>query len=80
MWFEESPAQRVSALRAKEASETGAKTLATACPFCLNMMSDALAAKPGGREMRVLDIAEVLVNDQRPLRNNGPASTVEGQG
>lgn len=63
MWFEESPSQRVSALRAKEASETGAVTLATACPFCLNMMSDAMAAKPGGREIKVRDIAEILAED-----------------
>lgn len=63
MWFEEPPGQRVSVLRAKEASASGAGTLATACPFCLNMMSDAMAAKPGGREIKVRDIAEILAED-----------------
>ncbi|HMP84264.1 MAG TPA: heterodisulfide reductase-related iron-sulfur binding cluster, partial [Verrucomicrobiota bacterium] len=67
MWFEEPPSQRVSAIRATEAVATGAATLATACPFCLNMMSDALAAKPGGREMKVRDIAEILAEDGAAL-------------
>ena len=43
MWFDELPEQRVSRLRAQEALSTGARTLATACPFCLNMMTDGMA-------------------------------------
>ncbi len=62
MWFEELPEQRVSKLRAEEAIATGAKTLATGCPFCLNMMSDGMASTPGGEAVKVLDIAEVLLN------------------
>lgn len=61
MWFEESPGQRVSHLRAQEAVGTGAEKLATGCPFCLNMMSDAVAATAGGERVRVLDIAELLL-------------------
>jgi len=64
MWFEEAPAQRVSRLRATEAAGTGAKTLATACPFCLNMMSDAIAATKGGETMKVLDVAEILLESR----------------
>lgn len=60
MWFEEIPEQRVSWIRAKEAINTGAKVLATACPFCLNMMSDAMASVKGGDQVRVMDIAELL--------------------
>jgi Fe-S oxidoreductase len=66
MWFDEPPEQRVSNLRAQEAIETGAKTLATGCPFCLNMMSDGMAGTPGGENLRVLDIAEVLLSRQTP--------------
>jgi Fe-S oxidoreductase/nitrate reductase gamma subunit len=61
MWFEEMPEQRVSRLRSAEAIATGATTLATACPFCLNMMSDGMAGTPGGDSVKVLDIAEVLL-------------------
>jgi len=64
MWFEEAPEQRVSGLRAKEAVATGAKTLATACPFCLNMMADGMAGTTGGEEVRVMDISELLLSRQ----------------
>jgi len=59
MWMEEDPKQRVSTQRAGEALATGAKTVATGCPFCLTMMSDGVAAN--GAEARVLDVAELLV-------------------
>jgi Fe-S oxidoreductase len=62
MWFDEPPAQRVSCLRAKEALATGARTLATACPFCLNMMTDGMAGTQGGEKAKVLDIAELLLS------------------
>jgi len=64
MWFEELPEQRVSRLRAEEAVATGAQTLATACPFCLNMMTDGMAGTAGGEEVKVLDIAELLLSRQ----------------
>ena len=66
MWFDESPAQRVSGLRAQEALATGARTLATACPFCLNMMTDGMAGTQGGENVKVLDIAELLLSRQTP--------------
>jgi Fe-S oxidoreductase len=64
MWFEEAPSQRVSVLRAQEAIATGARTLATACPFCLNMMTDGMAGTQGGENVKVLDIAELLLSRQ----------------
>ena len=64
MWFEEAPSQRVSVLRSQEAIATGAHTVATACPFCLNMMTDGMAGTPGGENVKVLDIAELLVSRQ----------------
>ena len=60
MWMEEDPKKRVSTARAKEALATGAKTVAVGCPFCLTMMTDGVAAN-GGEDVRVLDMAEVLV-------------------
>lgn len=70
MWMEEEPKQRVSTQRAGEALATGAKTVATGCPFCLTMMSDGVAANGG--EARVLDIAELLVER---LGLNPPAAS-----
>jgi Fe-S oxidoreductase/nitrate reductase gamma subunit len=66
MWFDESPAQRVSGLRAQEALATGARTLATACPFCLNMMTDGMAGTQGGEKVKVVDIAELLLTRRTP--------------
>jgi len=66
MWFDESPAQRVSCLRAQEALGTGARTLATACPFCLNMMTDGMAGTQGGEKVKVVDIAELLLSRRTP--------------
>jgi Fe-S oxidoreductase len=59
MWMEEDPKKRVSTVRAAEALATGAQTVAVACPFCLTMMSDGVAAQ--SESARVLDVAEILV-------------------
>jgi Fe-S oxidoreductase/nitrate reductase gamma subunit len=67
MWFDEAPEHRVSNIRATEAISTGAKTLATACPFCLNMMTDGMASTPGGESVKVMDISELLING-RPTK------------
>jgi len=68
MWCEERPDQRVSHLRAREVVASGARMLATACPFCLNMMTDGLAGTEDGQQVAVRDIAEILLEAQaRPL-------------
>ena len=59
MWMEEDPKKRVSTVRAKEALDTGAKTVAVGCPFCLTMMTDGVAAQTDSA--RVMDVAELLV-------------------
>jgi Fe-S oxidoreductase len=61
MWFEEPPGQRVSRLRAAEAIDTGAGVLATACPYCLNMMTDGITGVERGETIQVMDIAELLI-------------------
>jgi len=60
--FREEPAPRVNRLRAKEAAATGARVVATACPFCLSMMTDGVKAE-GGAEVK--DIAEILWDEIR---------------
>ena len=66
MWFDEAPSQRVSVLRSQEALATGARTLATACPFCLSTMTDGMAGTQGRENVKVLDIAELLLSRQTP--------------
>lgn len=60
MWMEETIGTRVNENRAAEAIETGAKTVATACPFCMTMMNDGIKAHKKENEVEVRDIAEIV--------------------
>jgi Fe-S oxidoreductase len=58
MWMEER-AGLINEERAREAAETGAETLAVACPFCTVMLDDGV--KANGSELRVADVSTLLV-------------------
>jgi Fe-S oxidoreductase len=47
--------------RTEQALETGASVIATACPFCMTMITDGLKYKNRENEIKNLDIAELLV-------------------
>jgi len=47
-------------VRAREAYETGADTLAVACPSCLTMLTDAVKAENLDGKLVVKDISQVL--------------------
>jgi len=50
--------------RTEEAIDTGAKTIAVGCPFCLTMMTDGIKNKEKESEINVLDLAELIAKDQ----------------
>lgn len=56
---EEEGTERVNTARSKQLTETGATVIATACPFCKRMLSDAAAED--GNTTEQLDIAELLM-------------------
>jgi Fe-S oxidoreductase len=60
-FIDEPPDKRVNQERAREALATGADVLAVGCPFCMTMMEDGINATKGNREMRVMDVAELLL-------------------
>lgn len=50
--------------RTEEALQTGAKTIAVGCPFCLTMMTDGVKNKDKGKDVQVMDLAELIARDQ----------------
>lgn len=60
MWMEETTGTRINQVRATEALATGAKTVATACPFCMTMMRDGIASQGQEQSVVVKDIAELV--------------------
>jgi Fe-S oxidoreductase len=46
--------------RTEDALKTGASVIATACPFCMTMLTDGLKYKNKEQEIRNLDIAEII--------------------
>jgi Fe-S oxidoreductase len=60
MWLEgTNPGTRLAQMRVKEALETGAEILATACPFCLLTLDEAVKHVKADDKIRVMDIAEI---------------------
>jgi Fe-S oxidoreductase len=60
-FVDEPPDKRVNQERASEFLASGADTLAVGCPFCLTMMEDGVNARKGERDVRVRDVAEILL-------------------
>lgn len=50
--------------RAEEALNTGATTIAVACPFCMTMITDGVKAKEKEQQVKVKDIAELIAEAQ----------------
>jgi Fe-S oxidoreductase len=57
MWMEER-GTAINAERVREATETGAETLAVACPFCTVMLDDGV--REAGAPLRVADVSTLL--------------------
>jgi Fe-S oxidoreductase len=60
MFMEEHMGKRINHERTDQALSTGAKTIATGCPFCMTMMSDGIKDRGKEEEIRVKDIAELV--------------------
>ena len=61
MWMEEHEGKRVNIERTEEALATGASTIGTGCPFCMTMITDGVKAKDAAENVRVKDIAELVL-------------------
>ncbi len=63
MWMEEDIGDRINEVRTEAAIQTGAVTVATACPYCLTMFEDGLKAKDKEESMKILDLAELVAEN-----------------
>ena len=61
MWFDDPAEERTGNGRVTEALDTGAKTVAVSCPFCLTMMTDGIAAKDDS--VKVRDVSELMLDE-----------------
>ncbi len=58
---EEKGTVRINQERTREALETGAEIIAAACPFCSTMLTDGVKLNEKEENVKVLDIAELIV-------------------
>ena len=65
MFLEETEGTRININRTKEALETGSDTIASACPFCMTMMTDGVKEFEKSEEVLVKDIAEIVLESSK---------------
>jgi Fe-S oxidoreductase len=70
MWMEERIGKRINTERIEEALALDPDTISTACPYCLVMLGDAVAAKKASGDakdtLEVIDVAQLLVRSFTP--------------
>jgi len=63
MFLEDEEGGRINEERTKEALSTGAETIASACPFCMTMLSDGVKHFEKQDSVSVKDIAEIILEN-----------------
>ncbi|MCG8615217.1 MAG: (Fe-S)-binding protein, partial [Desulfobacterales bacterium] len=58
MFMEETIGERINNVRAQQAVDTGAETVAASCPFCATMLNDGIMETE--KKVPVKDIAEII--------------------
>lgn len=74
MWVEEEY-ERVNIKRTGQLVDTGADLIATACPFCMTMISDGVKAQHLETTVEVKDIAEVIA---AAMKGGNGAGSIKG--
>jgi Fe-S oxidoreductase len=65
MFLEDEEGGRINEERTREALETNAGTIASACPFCMTMMTDGVKHFEKSEEISVKDIAEIVLENSK---------------
>jgi Fe-S oxidoreductase len=62
MWLHESLGRHINHIRAQEAAKSSAQLVGTACPYCLTMLEDGIAALELEKPPKVMDIVEIVAS------------------
>ena len=86
MWVESSSevGQRLAEIRVQDAVELGAEIIATACPFCVLTLEDAVKTSGHEEKIKVMDVMELLAeamgkDDHSNPKHEIPASAQSGE-
>jgi Fe-S oxidoreductase len=61
MWIEEQPGTaKINQIRLEDALKTGAGTVVTACPYCLQMFEDSIDHKGVKDSLKARDLVELV--------------------
>ncbi len=60
MWLEEKEGTRINEKRTEQALSLNPNIIASACPYCLTMLSDGTKAKGVEEDVKTLDVVELL--------------------
>ncbi len=62
MWIEEEPTQRVNTLRVEQLLETKPDVIASACPYCMTMLTDGIKEKEVEGSVDTRDVLEIVAD------------------
>ena len=62
MWIDEEPTQRVNTLRVEQLLGTEPDVIASACPYCMTMLSDGVKEKQADATVQTRDILELVAD------------------
>ena len=63
MFLEDEEGGKINIERTQEALDTGASTIASACPFCMTMLTDGVKHFDKSEEVAIKDIAEIVLEN-----------------
>ncbi len=79
MFMEEQNHDRVNVKRTLQLLDTGAKTIASGCPFCMTMLTDGIKSKNLEDQVKQLDVAELLDQSCAQVPVDAPPPAAEPQ-
>ena len=63
MFLEDEEGGKINLERTKEAIDTGAEKIASACPFCMTMLTDGIKHFEKSEQIEIKDIAELILEN-----------------